>query len=358
MIDLVGAGANMRGMPKLTSLCLAFFAFAVIGSSAVQAAASSGSMDLLLRPETPTVVAMPGVQIRQMPGKLRVEINGELFTEYIYEGANRPYLYPIIGPKGLAMTRNWPMKDAPGEEHDHPHHRSIWIAHFDINKVDFWTDPSGKGRTVHDKFIEMKSGPDAGVIHAMNKLVLTNGTQIGGEETKITIHNVPGARLMDFEITLHASNGAIVMGDNKDGFFAIRLADSMRLTRPASQPVGVGHIVNSEGIRDAQAWGKRASWVDYYGPVEGNIVGVAMFDNPANPRYPTWWHVRDYGLFAANPFGIHDFESKPAGTGDMTIAAGSSVTFKYRVYLHEGDEVQGKVKERFEEYAKTTKPQP
>ena len=329
-------------MFQRTRTLLALLVFIALSGLTVHAASSDAS------------ASAQGVRITQLTGKLRVEINGELFTEYIYEGANRPYLYPIIGPKGLAMTRKWPMEDVPNEERDHPHHRSVWIAHFDINKVDFWTDPSGKGRTVLDKFIEVKSGPDAGVIHAMHRLVVTNGTLIGGEETKITIYNVPGARMLDFEITIHASNGQIVMGDNKDGFMAIRLAETMRLTQPRSQP-GLGHIVNSEGVRDAQAWGKRATWVDYFGPVEGTIVGVAMFDHPSNPRHPTWWHVRDYGLFAANPFGIHDFESKPAGTGDMPIAAGTSVTFKYRLYLHEGDEIQGKVKEQYEAYVKQTK---
>ena len=99
-------------------------------------------------------------------------------------------------------------------------------------------------------------------------------------------------------------------------------------------------------------WGKRAEWCDYFGPVDGKTVGIAIFDHPGNPRHPTWWHVRDYGLFAANPFGLHDFEKKPAQAGNMTIAAGKSVTFRYRIYLHEGDDKQAKVAERYQEYAR------
>ena len=98
-------------------------------------------------------------------------------------------------------------------------------------------------------------------------------------------------------------------------------------------------------------WGKQAEWCDYHGPVEGKVVGIAGFDHPANPRHPTWWHVRDYGLFAANPFGVHDFEKKPAGTGNLTIPAGKSVTFKYRFYLHEGDEKQANVAARYKDYS-------
>lgn len=131
---------------------------------------------------------------------------------------------------------------------------------------------------------------------------------------------------------------------------AMRLAETMRLKQPKG--AGEGHIVNSNGVRDGNTWGKRADWVDYYGPVNGRTVGVAIFDNPGNPRHPTWWHVRDYGLFAVNPFGWHDFDKKPAGAGDFKIPAGQSVTFRYRFYLHYGDEKQAKVAEAYEEYAK------
>ena len=104
-------------------------------------------------------------------------------------------------------------------------------------------------------------------------------------------------------------------------------------------------------MRDGATWGKRADWVDYSGPVQGKIVGVAIFDHPQNPRHPTRWHVRDYGLFAANPFGVHDFEQKPAGAGDFKISAGQSVTFRYRFYLHEGDEKQADVAKKYEQFA-------
>ncbi len=110
--------------------------------------------------------------------------------------------------------------------------------------------------------------------------------------------------------------------------------------------------MNSEGVRDGATWGKRAAWCDYYGPVNGKIVGVAIFDHPQNPRHPTWWHVRDYGLFAANPFGLHDFENKPAGAGKFTVAAGTSVIFRYRLYIHQGEEKEAKVAEHYREYAK------
>jgi hypothetical protein len=287
------------------------------------------------------------VEIKELPGKLRIEINGELFSEYVYENTSRPFLYPIIGPGGAKMTRNWPMKDEVDEEHDHPHHKSWWYAHGDVNGIDFWAEGKDSGKTVHEKFLEVKSG-DVGVIKSANKLVAKDGNVVATDERTLTIYNVEGARLFDFEITTHASNGDLVFGDTKEGTMALRLNESMRLIRGKKK--GDGHIVNSEGVRDGDTWGKRASWVDYYGPVEGKTVGVAMFDNPKNPRFPTWWHVRDYGLFAANPFGVHDFEKKEKGAGNLTVKAGDSITFKYRFYIHDGDEKQAKVLEQYEQY--------
>jgi len=119
---------------------------------------------------------------------------------------------------------------------------------------------------------------------------------------------------------------------------------------------GQGHIVMSSGLRDEETWGKRADWCYYYGPVSGGTngletLGVAIFDHPGNPRHPTNWHVRDYGLFAANPFGLSFFEKKPKNAGDMTIAAGQSVTFRYRFYYHRGDEKEAQVAEHYKKYA-------
>jgi len=85
---------------------------------------------------------------------------------------------------------------------------------------------------------------------------------------------------------------------------------------------------------------------------DGKTLGIAIFDHPKNPRHPTWWHVRDYGLFAANPFGIHDFEKKSPGSGDLKVEPNGSVTFRYRLYVHEGNHEQGKVEERFSQYTK------
>jgi hypothetical protein len=294
-----------------------------------------------------------GVAITDLDGKVKIEINGQPFTEYFYRDVPRPYFYPVLGPGGLPMTRNWPMKDVPGEEHDHPHHRSLWFTHGEVNGQDFWAETAKSGKIVHDKFVELKSGSDAGVIKSQNKWIAKDGTVVCTDDRTFRVYNSSSGTVFDFEVTIHASNGEVTFGDTKEGSMGIRLAESMRFKQARNQP-GEGHIVNSEGVRDGETWGKRAGWVDYYGPVQGRTVGVAIFDHPNNPRHPTWWHVRDYGLFAANPFGLHDFEKQPPHAGNFTIRNGDHATFRYRFYLHDGDEKQAKVAEHYQEYVKTT----
>lgn len=293
-----------------------------------------------------------GVTLREVDGRVRVEINGELFTEYHYQNVSRPFLYPVLGPGGLPLTRNWPMKEAPGEERDHPHHRSLWWAHGDVNGVDFWSESPRAGRTVHEAFLERTSGADRAVLHTRNRLEDREGRLIGRVEFKITFHRGDAdARWLDWETTVRASEGELKLGDTKEGTMAIRLNETLRL-KPNRENVGkpTGHIVTSTGLRDGETWGQRAAWVDCFGPVEGRTMGVAIFDHPANPRHPTWWHVRDYGLFAANPFGIHDFEKQPPGTGDLVVPAHQAVSFRYRFVFHVGDPAEGRVAERFAAY--------
>jgi hypothetical protein len=111
-------------------------------------------------------------------------------------------------------------------------------------------------------------------------------------------------------------------------------------------------MTNSEGgVGEEQIWGKRANWVDYSAKVEGKELGIAIFDNPSNPKHPTYWHARDYGLFAVNPFGEHDFYNDKSRDGSMTIKPGESLTFRYRVLIHDGDASAAKVADAYTAYA-------
>jgi hypothetical protein len=346
-------------MPNSSLLCTLALCVAVIGILPLRAA--------------------EGVTMTQSNDRVRVEINGEFFTDYFFRMKQHPalmtsksgvtetnptkhtYFYPLIGPGGVNMTRSWPMKpDAEGEEKDHQHHRSLWFAHGAVNGVDFWAETPKSGKVQHDQFVEVKSGTDSGLIKSTCKWVAPDGKIVCTDERTFRVYNRPGnERLFDFEITIKApADRDILFGDTKEGTMAVRVNEQMRVAAPGNKP-GKGHIVQSTGVRDDQAppkpgqtqtWGKRAEWCDYNGPVDGKQVGIAIFNHPSNPVHPTPWHVREGGLFAANPFGIHDFEKKEPGAGNLNVPAGKTITFKYRFYIHEGDEKQAKVAERYKEY--------
>jgi hypothetical protein len=301
------------------------------------------------------------VEVKDQGGKVRVDIDGQLFTEYVYTGAAHVYYYPLIGPGGLKMTRDWPMANPPGEEHDHPHHRSFWYAHGLVNGVDFWSEEASHGtkaptiplgKIVHDKIVEAKGGEKDGVLTTSQNWVAPDGSIPVTSQQTLHVYDGPSnERLFDFEVTLKAGDKEVVFGDTKEGTMAVRIAESMRLKLAKNNP-GEGHILNNSGDKDDEVWGKRAAWVDYWGPVEGKTVGIAIFDHPKNPRHPTRWHARDYGLFAANPFCEREMDkTEPEHAGDFKVAAGQSVTFRYRFYIHEGDSASAKTAERFAEFA-------
>ena len=254
--------------------------------------------------------ATPAIKLTRLSDRVRVEIGDQLFTEYYFKGAPRPFLHPILAADGTQLTRDFPMRATEGEETDHPHHRSLWFTHGAVNGVDFWTEGSGKGTIVNDS-VEQHADAKVGTIKSTNRWIGPDGKLVCTDETVIQFSSVAEGRFLDYQVTINAlADQPLVLGDTKEGSMAIRLAQWMTMPHNyQKRPVdGQGHAVNDSGVRDAEAWGKRAAWVDYHAPRNGQIYGVAIFDHPTNPRHPTWWHVRDYGLFAANPFGQHDFE--------------------------------------------------
>jgi hypothetical protein len=308
--------------------------------------------------------AAADVQLTKLDDRVRVEIGGQHFTDYVFgDGASRPYCYPILAPDGTPLTRDFPMKQGTGDDTDHPWHRSLWFAHSMMNGVDFWNEgtgdaghsPDAKGRSEHEAIVETASGP-VGLLRTRDRWVGPDGKLIATDERTLRFHAGPDGRFIDFEITLHAlPDTPLVMGDNKDGTMALRLAQWMTMPHKVrgQETGGTGHIVAATGVRDAAVWGKRADWCDYHAEHGGKTYGVAIFDHPQNLRHPTWWMTRDYGLFGANPFGWHDYENlrNEPHKGDYTIPPGGSLTLRYRLFFHLGDESAAHVAERYADYA-------
>ena len=306
------------------------------------------------------------VELKRSGDQIEVLMGGKPFTTYYFGAqAPKPYLHPLRSAQGAVVTRGFPMrKDIPGESRDHPHHRAMYYAHGDVNGVDFWSEAEfeekvpvqvgGKqyfaagrlpnGRTVFTKLEETTSGPDSGTVRALFDLVGPDGKVIAQETQAYVFRGDASTRIIDCEFTTKALGTPVKMGDTKEGTFAIRVVKA--LEKPNVR------MLNSEGgVGEAQIWGKRANWVDYSGAVEGKKLGIAIFDHPSNPRHPTYWHAREYGLFAVNPFGEHDYYNDPKRDGSITIPAGGSLTFRYRVFIHDGDAAEAKVAAAYERYA-------
>jgi len=287
--------------------------------------------------------AGPGVELIELGRRVEVRVAGKALTTYIPDDGPKPYYFPLNGPSGLPMTRSFPMAKVQGEKYDHPHHRSFWFTHGSVNKVDFWSEAAGHGTIKETSRPTLVSGSAVGVIRTTDDWIGPDGKKVCEDERVVRFYATTKARVIDFEIVLKATAGPVTFGDTKEGMFGLRVPTSMDLTSKRG-----GKILNAEGITDKSAWGKASPWVDYSGPVGDKTVGVAILNHPASFRYPTTWHVRDYGLFAANPFGWHDFGQKTSG--EFTLPAGESIRFAYRIILHDGDATSADLPGAFHAY--------
>jgi len=270
------------------------------------------------------LLALPAAaQVKITPGseKIAVEINGKPFGDFYVAGADvtKPYLWPLRAPSGTYITRMWPMEKVAEEESekkDHQHQRGLWFAHDSVNKLDFWNNEASyttpnRGKITLKKLGNVKSGAAQGSIAATFEWADIKGdaAPLLTESRMMTFYADKDNRIFDLDITLTALQ-KVTFGDGKDGVLGIRL-------RPVLQEdKGKAQITNAEGLQKEKAlWGKPSPWCDYSGEINGEKVGIAILDNPANPRHPVRWHARAYGLFAlARPLlARHERLLRPAG---------------------------------------------
>jgi len=260
-----------------------------------------------------------------------IKIDGQLFTEYLTRCGTKPVLWPVLGPTGKPMTRAYPMaKGSVEEREDHIHQRSIWFTHGDVNGVDFWAEGDGKGKIVV-RSVKTEEHPDCAIVKLADDWIAADGKKVCADEQTFVFWGMDDPRVIDVFLCIRASEGPLTFGDTKEGSFGIRVPKWMTVK------AGTGNMVNSAGALDANVWGKRATWVDCWGTDGKQTSGVAIVEGPGNPRFPSYWHARDYGLFAANPFGIKDFAGEQAAQAPIAIKKGEKLELRYRVVLHSGD---------------------
>ena len=298
---------------------------------------------------------LQAVEANRHGDRIDVLVGGKPFTTYYFGSqAAKPYLFPLRSAQGTVVTRSYPMvSNIPGEDHDEPHQRAMYFAHGDINGYDFWGEaefvrwshhsPSAFGRTVFRALDEIRSG-ESGVLRAEFDLVTSGKENIAEETQAYTFSGDERMRIIDCRFIIRANHGPLRIGDTKEGTFAIRVVKALE---PPT-----GHMVNSNGATGEKAiWGRRADWVDYYGNVAGESVGLAILDHPENLRHPTYWHARQYGLLAANPFGLREFLHDRHQDGSYVIPAEGSLTLRYRVLIHHGDFREADVAGAYRRYA-------
>jgi hypothetical protein len=309
--------------------------------------------------------AAKGVEVVRDESNRRVDIriDGKPFTSYIWPTTlKKPVLYPIVDADGVTVTRGWPLEPRPGERTDHPHHDGLWFNYSNVNGFDFWNNseaiPAARapkmGTIVFDKIISARSGADQGELTTESTWIDGMNHPILAESTRYVFARHGDERSIDLVAKLTALDH-VVFNDDKDGLLGLRVArwlespeekggtftDTNGVATSVASAANVpgvapptGEYLTSEGVKGEAAWSTRGRWCALTGHNDsGHTVTIAIFDHPGNVNYPTYWHARGYGLFAANPLGQHMFDAKQPLL-NYTIEKAQSATFRYRIAIY------------------------
>jgi hypothetical protein len=305
----------------------------------------------------------PRVELKPQPQEHRVDVlvAGAPFTSYIWpERLAKPVLFPIRSASGTLVTRGFPLDPRPGERVDHPHHVGLWFNHGDVNGVDFWNNSEGlkpgeraKMGTIRHVAIESaKGGAGRGELRTSSDWIMPDGSTVLHEKTGFVFGAAEASRWIERDTTLSADAKRVVFTDNKEGTLGMRVARALEapskeplvFTDASGKPTAVpaldnagvnGVYTSSEGTTGDAVWGTRGRWVALSGRVGQEDVVLLLLDHPANPGYPTYWHARGYGLFAANPLGAKVF-SNGKDQLNLTLEPGQSVRFRHRLLILAG----------------------
>ncbi|HVH70611.1 MAG TPA: PmoA family protein [Candidatus Dormibacteraeota bacterium] len=298
------------------------------------------------------------VTVDDQQRRVDISIDGQPFTSYIWpERLAKPVLYPLRTAKGTIITRGYPLDPRPGEHVDHPHHAGLWLNYESVNGIDFWDnseaikpqDAPKMGTIRHRSVVSAKGGSEEGELEVEADWVTYEKKALLEEHTRFVFRGGPNFRSVDRITTLSALGEKVLFADAKDGMLGLRVVRA--LEAPSEKPevftdrsgrattvakldnTGVnGVYLTSEGKRGEAAWGTRGRWCNLSGKVGEEPVTISIFDHPSNPGFPTYWHARGYGLFAANPLGQKIFSNGKEEL-NLTLAPGQSVTFRYRILI-------------------------
>ncbi|MFO7671964.1 MAG: PmoA family protein [Bacteroidales bacterium] len=333
-----------------------------------------GSMPLLSQCTTRQVVELKANDAEK---KVDVFIDGKLFTSYIYPDViKKPVLWPVISPAGNMLTRSFPLVIKEGDRSDHPHHVGVWLNYGDVNGLDFWNNSEaiapenrgGYGTIIHRSVEKAESGMGSALLVTSSDWESPDHTKLLEEQTSFNFLVLENMRMIDRTTTLKAVVDEVKFTDNKEGMFAIRVARELEL--PTEGPTELvdshglvtrvekmdntyvkGNYRSAEGVEGKEVWSTRCRWMKLSGEIKGEQVALVIIDHPSNVGYPTYWHARDYGLFAANTLGQKIF-SEGKNELNFSLKKGESVTFKYRLIVASENLSDTQINKLADEYAK------
>src|SRR5437773_7502335 len=301
------------------------------------------------------------VSVNEQARRVDIAIDGQPFTSYIWPATlKKPVLYPLRTAKGTIVTRGFPLEQRPGERVDHPHHAGLWLNYESVNGIDFWNNSDAikpenapkMGTILHRAVVSAKSGSDQGELDVESDWITFDKKVLLKEHTRFVFRGGPGFRCVDRITTLRALDEKVDFKDEKDGLLGLRVVRALEI--PSDKPevytdasghattvakldnTGVnGTYLTSEGKKGDAAWGTRGRWCNLSGLVGDEPVTITILDHPANPGFPTYWHARGYGLFAANPLGEKVFSNGKEEL-NLTLAPHQTVMFRYRILITSG----------------------
>ncbi len=298
--------------------------------------------------------------LRSGKDKVNVQVGGRPFTSFLYpDSLEKPVLYPVHAANGTIVTRGFPLDPQPGDPTDHPHHVGIWFTFENVNGLDFWNNsyaiPKEKRHLygwIRTNSVIVKSGSKKGSISYHANWTNQQKNVLLEESTQLEFSGTAHRRIID-RVTVLKADTTILFTDAKDGMYGIRLAHALQIPTNKDQEfkddkgnvtvvkggtdiIANGNYVTSEGRQGDDAWASRGKWCKVYGKLGNDSISITIIDHPGNPNYPTFWHARGYGLFAANPLGEKIFTNGKTFK-NLQLKKGESVTFRFRIVIHEGD---------------------
>jgi hypothetical protein len=323
-----------------------------------------------------------GVRVVKNEASRRVDVfvDGQPFTSYVWPASLKvPVLYPLRTSQGTLVTRGFPLDPRPGERVDHPHHAGFWLNYGNVNGVDFWNNSSTltaeqqskMGTVVHQRITRAVGGKDRGELSVESEWVMPDGKPILREVTTFVFRGGANRRTVDRVTTLTALDQRVLLKDDKEGMLGLRVrreleqpsTEALLFTDASGRPTTVKVLDNagvsglyhsSEGKTGDAVWGTRGRWVMLSGKVNQEAIALAILDHPKNTGYPTYWHARGYGLFAANPLGQAVFSNGKEKL-DFALEPKQAVTFRYRLLILDGPTTSEQVEKQYGKFVAEVK---